>query len=41
MLDFEEHLKKGKVVLDSFLNFAYASSYLNLKGFARKRKISS
>ena len=35
MLD-SERICKGKVALDSFRNFAYDSSYLDLKSFAWK-----
>ena len=38
MLDSERTFKrKGKASLDSFRNFAYASSYFHLKSFAWKR----
>ena len=35
---FWKYIKnKGEVTLDSFRNFAYFSSYLRLKSFARKQ----
>ena len=36
-LILKEHLNKGKATLGSLQNFAYVSSYLNLKSFTWKR----